>query len=204
MERNNLRRRALSLRNSLSPEARTEKSRAITTRLLQLGKIRSANHLFIYVAFRSEVETMPLIQACLASDQCVSVPLTLVAEADLRAIRITDPERQLEKGFCGIPEPAAWWADRAAVEPRQIDVVIVPGSVFDRRGGRLGYGGGYYDRFLSRRAPQAVRIALAYELQVIDRIPMQPHDQYMDLLVTENRVYDCREGDHAEDSHLQK
>lgn len=78
------------------------------------------------------------------------------------------------------------------LEPASIDVVIIPGSVFDRQGGRLGYGGGYYDRFLAQAAPQALRVALAYELQLVDAIKLQPHDQLMDWLVTEKTSYHCR------------
>jgi 5-formyltetrahydrofolate cyclo-ligase len=64
----------------------------------------------------------------------------------------------------------------------------MPGSVFDLRGGRLGYGGGFYDRFLQTAAPQALRIGLAYDLQVVAAVPLQRHDQQLDYLVTETRT----------------
>jgi 5-formyltetrahydrofolate cyclo-ligase len=83
------------------------------------------------------------------------------------------------------------------VDPASIDTVLIPGSVFDVTGGRLGYGGGFYDRFLSNSAPQATRIGLAFSRQLVDRVPMEPHDQYMDFLVTEEQIFDCKRFDHA-------
>ena len=70
-------------------------------------------------------------------------------------------------------------------------MVVVPGSVFDRRCGRYGYGGGYFDRFLSIEAPQALRIGLAFSLQVLPEIPLKTHDQRMDIIVTENEILRC-------------
>jgi 5-formyltetrahydrofolate cyclo-ligase len=70
-------------------------------------------------------------------------------------------------------------------------MVVVPGSVFDRRCGRYGYGGGYYDRFLSIEAPQALRIGLAFSLQVVPGIPLKTHDQKMDIIVMENEMLRC-------------
>lgn len=72
--------------------------------------------------------------------------------------------------------------------PASIDVAIIPGAVFDRCGHRLGYGGGFYDRFLARMAPQATRIGLAFSCQVVDQIPSLPHDVPMDLVITEQEV----------------
>ncbi|MHB8809208.1 MAG: 5-formyltetrahydrofolate cyclo-ligase, partial [Desulfobulbaceae bacterium] len=69
-------------------------------------------------------------------------------------------------------------------------------------GGRLGYGGGYYDRFLALEAPQALRIALAFGLQVVEQVPVEPHDQLMDFVVTEANLYDCRRMRHGQDRRI--
>ncbi len=188
-EREQLRKTLLSCRDRLPAREQEEMSRAIVSRLSDLGEIRRAEHLFVYVSFRSEVRTRNFIDQCLEQGKRVSVPLTLVDTASLLAVEITDPETQLAPGYCGIPEPVSSRIGHHRVDPEEIDVVIVPGSVFDRCGGRLGYGGGYYDRFLSSRIPQALRIALAYELQLVERVPMEPHDQRMDLVITEKTEY---------------
>lgn len=113
------------------------------------------------------------------------VPRTLPGEG-LDAYKINDLDLDLAPGFCSIPEPVL---ERVVLfEPSKIDVVILPGSVFDLNGGRLGYGGGYYDRFLANGAPQALRIGLAYEMQLVDEVPVMAHDQPLDYLVTEKRV----------------
>ena len=75
----------------------------------------------------------------------------------------------------------------------QVEVIVLPGSVFDEQGGRLGYGGGYYDRFIALQAPQAKRIGLAFEMQIEKQLPLQPHDQKLHLIITEKRIIDCRE-----------
>lgn len=184
-DRATLRTNILAARDSLPPEERQRKSRAITERLLALPDFAAARSVFAYVSFRSEVETLPLIAHCLNRGVTVSAPLTLPAEHRLLAYAISDPIRDLAPGYCGIPEPAK---TLPLVDPASIEVVVTPGSVFDARGGRLGYGGGFYDRFLQTAAPQALRIGLAYDLQVIEAVPLKSHDQQLDYLITETRA----------------
>lgn len=180
-----LRARILAARDTLSPEERQRKSLAVTERLLTLEEFAGARHVFAYVSFRSEVETLNLIAQCLDKGVTVSVPLTLPAERRLRPYAITDPGRDLVPGYCSIPEPLP---TLPLVDPGDIEVAVTPGSVFDLSGGRLGYGGGYYDRFLHTAAPQALRIGLAFDLQVVAAVPLESHDQQLDYLITETRT----------------
>lgn len=184
-ERTTLRAQILAARNNLPLEERRQKSRIITERLLTLPEFAGARNVFAYVSFRSEVKTLELIADCLKRGVTVSVPLTLVREHRLLPYAITDPDRDLVPGYCSIPEPRT---TLPLVDPASIEVVVVPGSVFDARGGRLGYGGGYYDRFLQGAAPQALRIGLAFDLQVVDTVPLESHDQPLDYLITETRA----------------
>lgn len=184
-ERTALRTNILAARNSLPAAERQRKNRAITERLLALPEFARARSIFAYVSFRSEVETLDLIAHCLKNGRAVSVPLTLPAEHRLLAHAITDMSQDLTPGYCGIPEPLA---TLPLVDPASIEVVVIPGSVFDTRGGRLGYGGGYYDRFLHSASPQALRIGLAFDLQVVKAVPLENHDQQLDYLITETRT----------------
>ncbi|MCX5865360.1 MAG: 5-formyltetrahydrofolate cyclo-ligase [Deltaproteobacteria bacterium] len=184
-ERTTLRTKILAARDGLPPEERQRKSQAITERLLALPEFSASLRVFSYVSFRSEVETLPLITHCLSRGMTISVPLTLPAEHRLLAYAITDPRRDLAPGYYGILEPAE---ALPLVDPGSIEVVVVPGSVFDARGGRLGYGGGFYDRFLQTAAPQALRIGLAFDLQVVAAVPLESHDQQLDYLITETRT----------------
>lgn len=181
----------------MEPALRKEKSRNIQTLLTDHPVVTTADHLFIYVDFRSEVETMDFIRQLIKAGKTISVPVTLLEESRLLAVQLTDPDTQLEPGCYDIPEPTAERIAQATVDPATIDTVLIPGSVFDTGGGRLGYGGGYYDRFLTESAPQAARVGVAFELQLVDKVPMEPHDQYMDLLVTEQQIYDCGRNRHA-------
>jgi len=184
----NLRRETLARRDNLLPETRHRLSQQITSRLLSLPEVASATTFFIYVNFRSEVETLPLIHHLLREDKVVTVPWTDQKKHVLQVIQITDPDRDLKPGYCGIPEPAPPLLASQSFDAAHLDVAIIPGSVFDRNGGRLGYGGGYYDRFLVDAAPQALRIALAFNLQLTDHLTLQPHDQPMDILITESDI----------------
>jgi len=184
-ERATLRTNILTARNSLPAEERQRKSRTITARLLALPEFSASSNVFAYVSFRSEVETLDLIARCLKKGVVVSVPLTLPAEHRLLPYAITDTSRDLVPGYCSIPEPLQ---TLPLVDPTSIEVVVVPGSVFDAKGGRLGYGGGYYDRFLQAAAPQALRIGLAFDLQVVEAVPLESHDQQLDYLITETRT----------------
>jgi len=201
-DRTTLRREILAERDRISAESLKRWSQAITDRVLALPALASPSVVFVYMHFRSEVRTFELIRALLARGSTVCVPRTLSGQSRLQAVRISDPDKDVAPGYCGIPEPLPDLPARAVVAPSDIDAVIVPGSVFDPRGGRLGYGGGYYDRFLGLECPEAPRIALAFELQVVAKVPAEPHDQDMDFVVTEENLYDCRRYRHAQDSSL--
>ncbi len=143
----------------------------------------------IYVSFRSEVETHQLIKERLNSGLEVAIPKTDVKNRQLETYLLEDWGKDLRPGAYGILEPDAEAA--SLIQPSQIDLAVVPGSVFDRKCGRYGYGGGYFDRFLSIKAPQAIRIGLAFSLQLLPEIPLKPHDQRMDIIVTESEILRC-------------
>jgi len=112
-------------------------------------------------------------------------------EDDVLALFAVAGPGELEPAGFGLLEPseAVRREPGRAVDPASVDLVVVPGLAFDRRGGRLGHGRGYYDGLLPRCPDRAPRVALAFECQVVDAVPMGPRDQPMDLLVTERAVY---------------
>ncbi len=142
-----------------------------------------------YASFRSEVETLSLIRDRLAESLPVFLPVTLSQERRLSVYSIQSV-KDLSPGAYGILEPLKSRAVPAHAS--MLDLVVVPGSVFDRRGGRYGYGGGFYDRFLACDSPGALRVALAFSFQVLDNIPLERHDQLMDYIVTEKEIIPCR------------
>lgn len=196
-QRNAIRKQILAARDRLSNYECEEQSSSISSRLMPMQEIIDAGIVFVYMHFRSEVQTNLIINRLLNKGKTVAIPKTLPAQSRLVAVKITDPDHQVDPGYCGIPEPKEEIIETESCNPEAIDVVIVPGSVFDKQGGRLGYGGGYYDRFLVNDAPNALRIGLAFELQITERVPVEPHDQLMDYIITEENFYDCRRNRHA-------
>ncbi len=183
-----LRKTTLVARDDLHLLERQSMSWEITQKILLLEEITNSETLFIYVDFRSEVETHILIAELLKRGKRVVVPLTLVKEKRLLPVVITDVEKDLVPGYCSIPEPRLEIRKSHMVASGEIETIILPGSVFDERGGRWGYGGGYYDRFMACDAPKAKRIGLAFDFQVVDRLSLQAHDELLDLVVTEKRM----------------
>ena len=185
-ERQNLRKQILAARDLLSAEKRRKKSLSAADNFFSLPDMKHWSTLFIYVNFRSELETMELIQKCLQQGKRVAVPLVEAKTHGMTPLLIKNLEKDLKPGYYGIPEPDP--QKTLQVAAGEIDAAVIPGSVFDIHGGRLGYGGGYYDRFLVNEAPQAKRIGFAFEVQVVEKVPVQPHDQPLDILITEKRI----------------
>ncbi len=179
----------LSKRDSLSASALGSLSKKIINSLKGLDEYRASKMPFIYVSFRSEVKTHQLLRERLDKGLEVAVPKSDIKNHRLEAYILRSWKRDLRPGAYGIPEPDPGMT--SSISPAQIDLVIVPGTVFDRHCGRYGYGGGYYDRFLSEEAPQALRIGLAFSFQVLPEIPLEPHDQGMDIIITENERLRC-------------
>ena len=183
-----LKKEKLHLRDALSEEQQEQYSYRITEQLLQLDLFQRAETVFVYVDFRSEVKTHSLILQMQSLGKNVVVPVTLLRERDLLPVRITSLEDDLAPGYASILEPVEAIRNTNCVSPESIDIIVLPGSVFDEHGGRMGYGGGFYDRFVSQKAPQALRIGLCYELQIVPEAPLQDHDERMDVIVTEKRI----------------
>lgn len=187
-----LRKKVLSFRDTLTPEELAQKSGAIWERLTQITAYSNATFPMFYANFKSEVITKQTIKERLKKKLPVVLPKTVIGERRLIPYLIKNWETDIVPGAYGILEPNPNTAERIA--PDSIDVVIVPGSVFDKRCGRHGYGGGYYDRFLSEEAKGAIRIGLAFSIQVMEKIPLDPHDQKMDIIVSEDETIQCNKG----------
>ena len=122
------------------------------------------------------------MRAALAAGKTVAVPRVDNESRMLELHAITDPVRDVVAGYRDIPEPLPACP---LVARDTIDFVLVPGVAFDRRGRRMGYGGGYYDRLLPLLSPRAARVAGAFEVQLVDRVPAAPNDIAVDAIVTE-------------------
>ena len=181
-----LRKRLLAVRMGLDRGQVEASGQAILERVLGLEAYRRAKLVHTYVSSKeNEVDTRALICTCLAQGKRVAVPVVMPGTKTL-AHALIDGLDQLVVGPYGLaqPDPAtATWLPAAA----RIDLIVVPGLAFDRRGHRIGWGGGYYDRFLAQ--VQTVKIGLCYDALVLDCIPGEPHDVPVDLVVAETAIY---------------
>ena len=172
-------------RDALDAGARAAAGGAIIARLVALPSFAAARTVLLTLPFRSEWDTLPLVRAALAARKAVAIPRVNLTTRMLELYAIVDPVRDVCTGHQGIPEPLPHCP---AVAPAAIDWVLVPGVTFDRHGGRLGYGGGYYDRLLPLLTSRASRIAGAFDLQMIERVPVGPHDVRVDAIVTPSEI----------------
>jgi 5-formyltetrahydrofolate cyclo-ligase len=181
-----LRKEMLSLRNAKPLADLIEKSHKILKKLEKLEKFQSAKILCTYVSTGSEVRTHQLIRILLEKrEKKVIVPLVNKEDIELNFFLIEE-WKQLKPGNYGILEPEGG----EAIKPNQIDLFFIPGIVFDERGYRIGYGKGYYDKTL-RATPSAFHIGLAYDFQVLKKVPNDPQDRPVDLIITEKRIIRC-------------
>ncbi|NLM46523.1 MAG: 5-formyltetrahydrofolate cyclo-ligase [Firmicutes bacterium] len=186
-----LRKEVLARRDRLSWEEVRAKSEAIAKRLFALPAYQSAGTIMYFLNFGKEVQTLQFVPRTLAHGKKVIAPKTVPATKELVLSEIRDLKNDLAPGVWGIPEPKA--EALRPVEPEAVDFVIVPGVAFDPAGRRLGYGGGYYDRFFPRLRRDVPLVALAFEVQLEEELPGDPWDWSVDIIITENRVLNCKD-----------
>ncbi|MFO1413445.1 MAG: 5-formyltetrahydrofolate cyclo-ligase [Burkholderiales bacterium] len=179
-----MRNAVLAQRDALGADARAAAAAVIAGRIVALPSFAAARCLLLTLPFRSEWDTRAVIAAAQAQGRTVVLPRVDDAARMLDLHVVRDVERETAPGFRGIPEPAA---TLPRVDLAAIDWVLVPGVAFDPTGRRLGYGGGYYDRLLAMLDARAMRVAGAYDLQVVPSVPAAPHDLVVDLIVTDTR-----------------
>lgn len=181
-EKRSLRERVRANRDATDPDSRRAWSEGICHHLLRECDLAAPATALSYAGFGSEIDTRSFNRALLDRGISLVLPRVERAAGGLVLYRVRDLATDLVPGVWGIPEPDPLRC--AVVPPGEIDWMLLPGLAFDRRGGRLGYGGGYYDRLLPQ-LPRLKRIAAAFECQVVDAVPRGPHDVPMDRLITE-------------------
>jgi 5-formyltetrahydrofolate cyclo-ligase len=139
-----------------------------------------------YAAFDGEVLTDDLIRQATTSGKQIVLPMVQADHRGLALYSIDDFERDMAPGYHGILEPQAHRARMVA--PESLDLALIPGIAFDLRGGRLGYGIGFYDRLLSQLPRDIPTVGLAFDFQIMPRLPLQPHDMLMEAIVTDRRA----------------
>ena len=186
MNKEEIRRKILKERLSLSSEDIRDKSHQVFLNLAETVEYRNSQNIMFYVATRSEVQTEEMIKMSIKMGKNVFVPIILPECLNLAPSKIFDFDIELEKGKKGILEPKKEYYRLFPSE--NIDLIIVPGVVFDLRGNRIGRGFGYYDNFLRKIRTSTKVIALAFEMQIVKKIPVDKNDIPVDKIITESRI----------------
>lgn len=175
-----LRRKFISLRQSQNEEQASRLSSIIANKLSELKNIHDADCVMVYFAFRGEVNLNSFIDFCLKQGKRICMP-KITGEGVMEAVEYLEG-CMLKDNKYGIPEPLG----TKNIDKKDIDVVIVPAVAFDENFYRLGYGGGYYDRFL--RNTDAVKIGVGFDLQITEKLPSEMHDKRMDMVISDKRT----------------
>jgi len=180
-----LRKEIKEKRKKQTKEENREKSKEIKKKLFCLKEFKDAETILFYISYKSEVFTHQMIKEAF-KDKRVVVPISNKKNYSLTLSELKSWD-DLEIGSYNIPEPKKVHINEISIE--NIGLIIVPGVAFDKRGNRLGHGKGYYDRLLNKT--NAKKIGLAFEFQLKDEIPIDKHDENVDIIITEKRIIRC-------------
>lgn len=180
MNKNELRKYILEKRDQLDPLERSRWDSIIFDKFIERPYYKSSKVIFIFMSFRSEVDTHNIIKRALLDGKIVGVPRVISKTEGMKVFEITSME-DMEKGYFGLLEPNA---NCPEIKKEKIDLIVMPGAAFDKDGGRIGYGGGFYDRYLSELKRDVKKIALAYSIQMVEQVPMADYDMKVDEIIT--------------------
>ena len=175
-------------RRALSLEDRVHISQMICGRAMEELVLQNAQTIMLYASMPEEINLFPLMEKLLSDGRRIALP-RIVERGLMEAWELRAMEN-LVPGKFGIPTPDPSYSTR--IPHTELELVVVPGAAFSPNGGRLGLGGGYYDRFLPQ-AENAVRFALAFDFQLVPFVPMGRRDARVDYVLTEHRRVSCRD-----------
>ena len=181
-----IRQKMLKIRSRQDQASIGVKSRKIWKRLRSTVFFKEAKTVMFYVSVKKEVDTHFMIRRSMKMGKNVVVPFSCIKKVTLIPSKLENFDTDLKKGNFGILEPKK---DKLRkVNKKIIDLVVVPGVVFDKAGSRLGFGAGYYDRFLKKMLLRTKFLGLAYDFQIVNKLPNEKHDIFMDAILTDKRV----------------
>lgn len=180
LSKTTLRKLVLEKRDAVAVDTRKKWDEEVIKRIIHSEFYINSSSIFTFVSFGSEVNTHQIINLALNDNKIIYVPKIKSKEKGIEIFRINSLS-DLKPGYFGILEPSE---NCSAADSSDIDLILMPGVAFDRQGGRLGYGAGFYDRFLTKMNKKITKIALAYQLQVVDSVPMESSDVRIDGIIT--------------------
>jgi len=185
-----IREEILCKRDRLNLQERAELSSIICNNLLNLYEYKQARVVHFYLAIKSEVITEDAVKSAISTGKDVVIPVMDKRHKRILLSGLNDYDKELAPTSHGIIEPRPEFYK--FVDLNDIDLMVLPGVAFDLNGHRLGYGAGYYDRLLRDADTRPFLVALAFEVQIVNKIPIGDHDVRMDKIITEKRIIDCK------------
>jgi 5-formyltetrahydrofolate cyclo-ligase len=185
-KKSEIRENALARRDALPKTERAEKSAAIMDRLFDFANFLEAKIVMFYMNHKSEVQTEEMVRRALEMGKIIALPSIDAEKGEIVPYKVDDVDQDISEGYGGIGEPILARCKKIPVE--HINLSIIPAIALDERGGRLGHGTGFYDRFIPELDITTRKVALAFECQIVPQIPMEPHDRYIDIIITEERI----------------
>jgi 5-formyltetrahydrofolate cyclo-ligase len=172
--------------SALSESKIAEKTKAIEDRLFEFANFLESKVALLYINSDYEVQTDNIIKRSYSYNKIVVLPAFDSQQFKMKLMKVDAFDQDLKPGPRGVLEPDA---DRCKIVPMdKVDIAIIPGLAFDEKGGRIGTGKGYYDRLIPRLAITTRKVALTFEEQIVQQIPMESHDKYVDIIITDKRI----------------
>lgn len=184
MDKKSIREEIINKRNELSSDIKMQYDMIIFSKLINCEFYKNAKKIFTYVSFGSEIDTIKFIKYALNDNKEIYVPKTDKAKKEMVAIRINSLDNMSVDNW-GILEPKS--VDKNKIG-KDFDLILMPGLAFDRKGNRIGYGGGYYDKYLSQFKEIINKLVLAYDFQIVNNIENESHDIKVNCIITNNEI----------------
>lgn len=184
-----IRKEMIRKRDRLDSNVIETKSREIAKKLIELEAFQKSRNVLFFMSLPKEVQTREMIEKALELGKKVYVPVMDVARKALTISEIPSLGIEFEEKQFGILEPGS--SHLKITSPSAIDFVLVPGLAFDARGGRIGYGAGYYDTFLKEVGPHAARVGVAFDFQLLESVPQTGSDVPVQKILTEKVTINC-------------
>jgi 5-formyltetrahydrofolate cyclo-ligase len=184
--KSDIRNRVIAVIQTLSEEELADKTSRIEKRLFEFANFMEANISLLYMPQKYVVDTKKIIQRCFDYRKIVALPAFNTEKHGMLPYKVDAFETDLTLGPRNIMEPDP---ERCKIIPiDRIDIAIIPGVALDEKGGRIGSGEGYYDRLIGKLPITTRKVALALECQIVQQVPMESHDKFMDIIITEDRI----------------
>ena len=175
-----------AIQNTLSDSEIKEKTKKIENRLFEFANFLESKIALLYINNSCEVISLDIIKRCFDLYKIVVLPAPNTSQYEMKLMKIDNIDKDLKQGAEGILEPDAQRCKTVPIE--SIDIAIVPGIAFDEKGGRIGSGDGYYDRLIPKLPITTRKVALSFESQIIQQVPVESHDRHVDIIITEKRI----------------